>query len=793
MNHSTFAFFRCVKKYSILILLSLVLCFKAEAQQNLPPDSAYVTIKDGHLWHLGKRVRFWGAVGSFPGKNHADNEAVVKRLKELGFNMVRFWWGRQATAEKQIITNYKKGDGSVEDLTDHFLWCCQQQGIKIWFAGLNQIGKATPSDVEIVSDPISREKWKEAVGTEGVFIRGNSARIWDERLHKLGIERMKTIANNVNQYTGLRYADAPNFAIWELSNEEWWFGHVTTRLSSEPPFFQSELLAQWNQFLHKKYRSEEQIIKAWLAFLPNESFDKNTITLVPLSKTAKVSDQRKALGVNIEDGVAQQYGVYDVNGKRASDVIEFLTGIWYKHKQEEHNAMKAFGKSIALGSLIWDTGIGNEIQAQYLHQQADAVSHCTYISGFHHDPQAKRYPWFSGLEELPRMTWNDSWLEQNTTPGKPFFVYENQIHNPAKYRAEYPMRLVSLASINDWDAIIWHYFGPAPDATKELPYASALDYSTGGSPHPQGLHFQYDEVQQSAMTVAAKVFCNFLLKPAANPTVFIFGKNSLYNPAGLEYGGSYGKTKSKFMPTTYRYGSRMWIDTTKADDEIITFDEYKSRLAGNKANKLEASNSKWKDGREKNVYDARVYEINPIKPTSEIEYDWQKGHLKFEAPGSVSYTGFMAQYGQEVSFTNGISISNASVLNPKDMPYPVGADEKYIEFSVVSNDGKPLEQAEKITISLVSTSFNSGFKLNHSKINREFIWGAKENIGMTVSNGSLPVLVARMQATLRLPMLSGMKYTLFDFEMKPIKSGIITKGKLEISAALPVFLIELTR
>jgi hypothetical protein len=516
-----------------------------------------------------------------------------------------------------------------------------------------------------------------------------------------------------------------------------------------------------------------------------------TIMLLPLSKNAKAGDQRKALGVNITDGEVQQYGLNDVNGKRGSDVVEFLTSIWYKHKREEHQAMKAHGKSIALGSLCWDTGIGNEIQSQFLHQQADAVSHCTYISGFHHDPQAKRYPWYSGLEELPRLTWNDSWLEQNKVEGKPFFVYENQIHNPAKYRAEYPMRLASLASINDWDVIVWHYFGPAPDAKEDQPYSNAMEYSTGGAGHPQGLHFQHDEVQQSAMTIASSIFCNFLLQPANNPTLFIFGKNSFLNPASMDYGGSYGKTKSKFIPTTYRFGSRILIDTTQTDDEIITLEEYKSRLAGNTPNKLEKSDSKWSDGRNQRVYDSRVYEINPLKPTSEIEYDWQKGHLMFEAPGAVSYTGFLAQYGEPLQFKNGIGLSNVTVVNPEAMPYPVAENEKYIEFSAVSCDGQPLEKSSKIYISLVSTSFNSNFKLDHSKIRREFIWGAKENDGMTVSNGQLPVLVARVGAIISLPMLTGMKYRMLDWHMNPIKSGTIENGKIEVPSKIPVFLIEI--
>jgi len=397
------------------------------------------------------------------------------------------------------------------------------------------------------------------------------------------------------------------------------------------------------------------------------------------------------------------------------------------------------------------------------------------------------------LEELPRLTWIDSFFEQNKVEGKPFFVYETQMTNPAKYRAEYPMRLVSLASFNDWDVIVWHYFGPAPDATKEFPYSRAMDYSSGGVGHPQGLHFQYDEVQQSAMTVASNIFCNFLLKPASNPTVFIFGKDSYFNPASLEFGGSYGKTKSKFMPTTYRYGSRILIDTTRKDDEIITFDEYKSRLAGNKPNILEKSDSKWSDGREKNVVDSRIFEINPIRTTNEIEYDWQKGHLIFQAPGVVSYTGFLSQYGKSVNFKNGIVLSQVKIDNPKDIPYPVGSDENYLEFTLASCDGKPIEKSDKISISLVSTSFNSGFKLDTSKIKREFQWGVPENTGMTISNGRLPVLVARVEATLLVPMLNGMKFRMLDWHLRTIKAGTINNGILEIPGNLPVFMIELNR
>jgi hypothetical protein len=742
-------------------LLAFLLLFAAHAvYSTLPPDNQYVVVHDGHITLDGQRMRFWGAVGKFPGSTYADNEAAIKRLKALGFNMIRFWTAPEGDG------NYTKGDGSKNDLIDHFIYTVKKEGMYIWYAGLNRVENATPADVSITRDPGNESSWIRAVqGTDGkgVSIRNHPARVWDERLHALGIARMKAIASHYNQYTELKYADDPVMAVWELSNEEWWFGRTVSRIDRVDPFFKKSLIKKWNEFLSRKYRDNRELSEAWLGLLPGESLKKSNIQLLPLMQSTEVDIQRKALGVGIEDGTGQKLGINDFNRQRGEDVVEFMLEIWLNHKQAEHNALKTWGKSTALSPLVWDTGIGHEIQSQYLHQLADAVTHCTYLTGFHHDPTHERYPWISRLEAPPSTSWKDPWLEQNRVEGKPFFVYETQIHNPAKYRVEFPMQMAALGSIQDYDIIIWHYWGFVPDHADDNAYNKPMDYSRGGVGHPEGLHFIYDEVQQSAMTAASAIFRNFQLVPAFNPTTFVFGKESLLDPRALE-GVSYPATSKYFVPTTYRNGSRMLIDTNRVTDTIIG-----------------------------PVIEKRGYEPNPYKPTENITYNWREGFLKLDAPGVKSFTGFLKDNKELVNFEGELTLSDVTFVNPEGIAYPVEENERFLSFTLSSSTTDDLNSSQEMIISLASTSFNKGFELNHDEIRREFGWFFKENAKATVSVGKAPVQVVRVGGKVTANFLDGLAYQMFDWNMKVIEEGVIEGGELMISPAQPVFITRIFR
>ena len=233
----------------------------------------------------------------------------------------------------------------------------------------------------------------------------------------------------------------------------------------------------------------------------------------PTKAATALNDANPAARAALQ-ALTQPYTRDDFTKKRGEDVIQFLLDIQIAHKQREHDAVKTWGDSCKYAPLVWDTGIGYQIQAQYMLQHGDAIAHDTYMTGFHHDPTYKRYPWYSGLEELPRTCWDVPWIEHNRMEGKPYFVYETQIEQPAKYRAEFPMRIASLGAIQDWDAVCWHLFGQIPDANDKNYYNGWMD-STDAGGHPQGYHFQKDEVQMSAMKAAAEVFKGGLLPPRA--------------------------------------------------------------------------------------------------------------------------------------------------------------------------------------------------------------------------------------------------------------------------------------
>jgi hypothetical protein len=768
------------------LLILTVLCFaplRAGAAVPLPADSEYVVVKDGHLSVDGQRVRYWAAIGKMyvAGKDRAGTDAIVQRLQDLGFNATRFWRGFNE------VTEYTPGDGSDADSVDYFVKKMKDAGLKIWLASLNQAGTARPEDVAVLDDPATAAAWREAVqqvskGGKGWDIRNNPARIWDPRLEALAIQRMKNVATHFNPHTGLRWCDDPVFAVWELSNEEWWMRRmVTGGWQKLPAFFRNQLVGGWNDFLQQKYGTDAKLRVAWKDLLPGENLTTRTILLAPMAGATKTGislNDANPQAVAAVQSLKQEYQPSDFAPQRGADVLEFFMDLQLKHKQREAAALRPLGKSTRLSPWVYDTGIGYEIQSQYLHQNADAVAHDAYVNGGYRQDRVDKLraeaaaatdvhtrnlreleaeriqnnagPWVNWLLKPPGISQGVPWLEHNKVEGKPYFAYETQIQQPAKYRADFPLRHLALDSIQDWDFVCWHYFAPGDDTgTAARPFDKPLDITTGA--HPQGYHFTFDEVQTAMMRLAGLAWRQNLLAPAAKPTQFIYGRRSLYDPASMQYAGSYGATGLDMLQTVYQYGCRIRIDPTRDDDQVI--------------------------GPVVKFADRQTH--NPYTPTDEIVMDWKKGFLSFDAPGVVAWTGLLARFGDKIVFKNGVTLQNVVIHNPPGIFEPVADDEKYIAFGLATRDGKPLAQCRRATLSLVSTSFNSGFKLAS---------GGKQSVA-----GKLPVLVARVGATVAAPALDGMKYSFRDWHLKEIGAGVIRGGVLKIPADQPVFCVELER
>ncbi len=792
-----------------IVGLGLAVAAGSAAAAPLPPDEEYVVVKDGHLTLKGEPQRYWAVIGKVfvdadiksgdspqvraekLRNSRRGTDILVQRFKHLGFNACRFWAGFS------VPVDYTKGDGSSADCIDYFVYRMKEEGLKIWCAGMNDAGVAKPEDVGILDDPATAEAWQAAVRSMGKKvtrhgvtqfgwrIRNNPARIWDPRLEAIGIRNMQGTADHVNHHTGLRWGDDPVFVVWELSNEEWWMRRMLGgSWQTLPDFFRNQLVARWNAFLNAKYGSDAALAKAWSGLLPGEGIENGTVLLAPMAKpsptTALINDASEHAQAAIR-GMKQEYTRDDFAPQRGSDVLEFLLDLQLAHKRREAEALKTWGKSCRLSPLAWDAGIGYEIQSQFMHQHADAVSHDAYVNGTGRsyeellaraNPEDKEGvhkmrayldaervcantgPWNNWLLKPPGICQGVPWLEHNRVEGRPFLCYETQIQQPAKYRSDFPLRLAALASIQDWDFVCWHYFGPVNDAaTAERPFDKPMDITTGS--HPQGYHYTYDEVQNAMIRAAGLMWRQRQLAPAPNPTRFIYGRKSLYDAGSMAYGGSYGETGMDMLQTVYEHGVRIEIDPTRTEDKVVgpvvTFEQRKTH--------------------------------NPYTPTDEITFDWKKGHLRFDSPGAVAFTGLLANYGPRVRFDAGVTLSDVSVHNPEGIFDPVGPDEKYISFALHSTDGKPLDECRSASLSLVSTSFNTGFQLGNKA----------KGVERTV-RGTLPVLVARVAGTVQADALAGMRYRMLDWHMEEIGAGRVgSDGTLRVPNDKPVFAVELTR
>jgi len=138
-----------------------------------------------------------------------------------------------------------------------------------------------------------------------------------------------------------------------------------------------------------------------------------------------------------------------------------------------------------------------------------------------------------------------------------------------------------------------------------------------------------------------------------------------------------------------------------------------------------------------------------------------------------------------VAFKNGsgVTLSDVSIFNPPGSFDPVLDDERYIAFSLTTHDGKPLSESKSATLSLGSTSFNTGFSFK-----------AEREKGESFSKaGTLPVLVTRVGATVTAQSLNGMRYRTLDWNFNTLTTGTVTDGKLVVPDNQPIFTIELTR
>ncbi len=756
-----------------------VIFFVFLSQANALTRQDYVTVKEGHLYRHGERLKVWGTNVLFVGdKYHKDRystnyksiDAAVERLDKLGYNGIRFWtrgWGKNL--------KYHKGDRSKVDYHDYFIYRLRQKGFVIWVAGMNDhaIGRqVTAADVNVIDEPSTAEKWTQAVSDDKILNNKNMMIAWDKRLRKLYLNNMKKYLCHYNQYSGMYAYEDPVFGTWELSNEEWWISSMLAgNWKTCPGFFRQQLITKWNQWLKEKYGTTENLRLNWTSILDGESLEDQNILFAPMADNS-VDVQIATLGAgNLEQLAKVQLSHKNMPQQRGADVIEFITDMFITYKKEVEAELRSIGGGklgCSIVPVIWDTGMRNDLPTAYAFSKSDAACAGCYIRMFTAERQNPRFPWMSGLLESPRMYWDNPWLEHNKIKGKPFFIYESNTWNPNKYRAEWPYRLASLASIQDWDWVnVYQIDGFRRIDEYEEPYTHVMAYEND-SHHWTGTYYIFDEVFQAAVKSAGEMFLNGGINPPQNPTVITFGKEAVFNfdaqnyqwrPEGLNL------VPIEMMPATvYRYGLRIDFDMNQSEAVKV-------------------------DGP---YVLNRAFQYFIVKPTGQITYDWQNGYLEFDTSKGKSIVGFLPEKWQ---FDGDVTFSDITVKHPQGQSYVIPG-ERYAALSLTAKDGNELTNSEFLTLTAVSTSFNEGFRVNEELIPLRttdkpyagLLWGAKYS--KLFEQSGEKVLVSRVGAVIKSSALKNKLYKEYDFNLNVIGQGFCQNEQYVLDPGRAVFFVE---
>ncbi|MBI5723997.1 MAG: beta-galactosidase [Planctomycetes bacterium] len=199
-------------------------------------------------------------------KDKEKAEYQARWLAKFGFNMVRFHalWDR-------ITDDTKPDSGTLDpakmDMIDYFIAELAKRGIYTRLSmlyyrtarkgdGLDGFDQAVKVESEGMKDAKEKEKY-----LQNPTMKTTGITFFDEKAQKLNIDLEKAIMTHRNPYRDNKmYGEDPAICQIEVTNED---GMFFFTIDAIPPFYKQELNKLWNDWLRKKYGSQEKLAEAW--------------------------------------------------------------------------------------------------------------------------------------------------------------------------------------------------------------------------------------------------------------------------------------------------------------------------------------------------------------------------------------------------------------------------------------------------------------------------------------------------------------------------------------------------
>lgn len=257
----------------------------------------------------GTPFRVWGMSGpTAPPK--AEAEYYARRARRLGINVVRIHSLDGDLCDRHAGRNYAF-DPERLDRMEYFIACLKQEGVYVMLDALYNW------QFPIVGPDCGLP--------EGVTLPGR-VRVpfyFDPHLQQLNRDFIAKILDHRNPYTGLRNADDPAIAFFQIVNENSMF-FMNTGGKDLSEYHQQMLGRQFSAWLLKKYGTGASLAEAWATALnPGQDPAQGTVKILGNWVTANARGKDEAFRRRVADEV---HFTHDVMVAFHRGVRDFVRG-----------------------------------------------------------------------------------------------------------------------------------------------------------------------------------------------------------------------------------------------------------------------------------------------------------------------------------------------------------------------------------------------------------------------------------------------------------------------------------
>ncbi|MFH0794051.1 MAG: hypothetical protein V2A74_08475, partial [bacterium] len=427
----------------------------------------FVEARDGHfVFSDGNRARFWGVTITQEHNDipHYRIEQVADTLARAGVNIVRFHsldnrGGEQyGLVRRSVIDDAYPNNRDSQHFDPDYL-----DRMDYWIAQLKKRG--------IYSFIVLRgyRTFREGDGVANADQLDRAARpysFFDPRLIELQKQYARQLlAEHVNSYTGLSWANDPSVALIELFNEDSLFSRPE-RWQNMPEPYATNFRNLFNDWLTKKYSTTAALKQVWTnadglcALQPDESLEKKNIQLPMMNL------------LSFEQAMSSPYDDPRRSPARRRDATLFACDLQRQYFRD----MKTFLRGVGVKGPICGVVAGHIVaDTQSAAEELDFTAENAY---FEHPMMEPGRPWlppfyYANKNYLKEDT-NESlmpWTTRYKWAGVPISVREWATCWPNQFRAACILEAAAYARLQDYDAMCYFAYYTTGDFTRLSAFA----------------------------------------------------------------------------------------------------------------------------------------------------------------------------------------------------------------------------------------------------------------------------------------------------------------------------------